>query len=227
MLFLGNSYTYFWNLPQTVEAMAASQGFPLIARQSTAGGATWQEHWDGEKDLKSKSIITEGDWDMVVLQNHSRSTLRSMDQFLDYGKKFIDLTRSIGATPVLYQTWSRQYNPLMLEQISKGYDQLAKQEGVEVVRIGELWAEALNQRSDLQLYDPDQSHPSPIGTYLTSAAFYAFLTGGDATKLKNRIVDKDRNGQKLYLSIMSEEDAEFLLQLVDRLFDREEVNDGR
>ena len=49
VLFVGNSYTYFWNLPQTVEIMIKSMEMDFQTAQSTAGGATWQEHWDGEK----------------------------------------------------------------------------------------------------------------------------------------------------------------------------------
>ncbi|MEQ8239255.1 MAG: hypothetical protein RIA69_08570 [Cyclobacteriaceae bacterium] len=229
VLFVGNSYTYFWNLPQTVEAMAISTGIPLTARQSTAGGTNLKQHWLGEEGLKSKSIIEEGDWDIVVLQNHSLSTIDTPDEFTEYGLKFIDLVRSIGAKPILYQTWARAYNPLMQPTITQAYQELGVRAGVEVVPIGELWKKAIALRPDLALYDPDESHPSPIGTYLTATAFYKYLTGNKATTLDKRITDRDRNGQKLYLSIMSEENAVFIQQLVDEFIGlpKKEVNYGK
>ena len=94
VLFLGNSYTYFFNLPQTVSLMAEAQGADLVTRQSTAGGATWQEHWEGAKSLKSREIISEGNWDYVVLQNHSMSAFNRGEEFMDYGKRFADRVRS-------------------------------------------------------------------------------------------------------------------------------------
>ncbi len=215
ILFVGNSYTYFWNLPQTVEAMAIAQNIPLVARQSTAGGVNWKQHWDGDKGLKSRQIIENGDWDVVVLQNHSKSTIDNIDQFHDYGMRLIDLVKSQGAIPVLYQTWAREFNPLMQATISEGYDQLAKKAGIQVVRVGELWEKAQALRPEIMLFDPDQSHPSPIGTYLTATAFFSFFTGENASVLDKRIMDVDRNGEKLYLSIMSEQNAEFLQDLVD------------
>lgn len=223
VLFVGNSYTYFWNLPQTVEAMAVSADFPLIARKSTAGGTNWRQHWEGEKGLKSRQLIEQGNWDVVVLQNHSRSTLDSLDQFMEYGEKFINLVKSTGARPVLYETWAREHNPLTQKDINEGYHALAQKHNIEVVHIGELWHYALQQRPGLRLYDPDQSHPSTIGTYLTASAFFTYFTGKRADGLPKRVSTTDRDGELLYLSIMSEEDAEYLQMVVDTM--RKEENE--
>jgi hypothetical protein len=217
VLFMGNSYTYFWNLPQTVEAMAAEAGFPLIARQSTAGGANWQEHWRGEKNLESRKRIEEGNWDIVILQNHSLSTIRSAEAFTEYGNKFINLVRENGAAPMLYLTWAREFNPLMQDQVTKGYEELGKRAGVPVVAVGAVWEQVRNLRPDLKLYDPDGSHPSSIGTYLIACVFYRALTGNAASELPERITTTDRNGEKLYLHILSEGDAQFLQQAADNM----------
>jgi len=46
-----------------------------------------------------------------------------------------------------------------------------------VVPVGAAWAESWATRPDLHLWHADGSHPSPAGTYLAAAAFYAALTG--------------------------------------------------
>lgn len=222
VLFVGNSYTYFWNLPQTVEAMAHSQEVALVARKSTAGGTNWKQHWEGDKGLETRKIIKEGEWDVVILQNHSRSTLDDLEQFMEYGNKLIELVNETGAKPVLYETWSRAYNPLMINQIKEGYHALADRHQLEVVHIGEIWDMALELRPDLRLYDPDQSHPSTIGAYLTACAFYSHLTGNSVDPLDERISKTDGDGELLYLSIMSEDDANFLQELVDTFNKRQE-----
>ncbi len=224
VLFVGNSYTYFWNLPQTVQTMAsADKAVVLIARQSTAGGTTWKQHWEGDKGLESRKHITEGTWDFVVLQNHSLSTLDNLDQFMEYGGKFINLVKAQGATPILYMTWARAHNPLMQSKISEGYRALGEKHGVEVVPIGEIWEKSRQLRPNLTLYDPDGSHPSTIGTYLTACAFYSFFMEKPATGLPKRIITTDADGEVLYLSIMSEENAEFLQNVVDSVLS--EMND--
>lgn len=216
VLFVGNSYTYFWNLPQTVEAMSAfSDGKYIVARQSTAGGTTWKQHWEGEKDLQSKQLIENGQWDIVIIQNHSRSAVDNLNQFMEYGSRFVELIKNRGAKPLLYMTWAREYNPLMQKEISNGYNALGAKNNVEVVPVGEVWEAARKLRPDLRLYDPDGSHPSTLGAYLTACVFYSYLLEEPSSGLPERIHGKDGNGEKLYLSIMSKTDAEFMQNMVD------------
>ena len=216
VLFVGNSYTYFWNLPQTVEIMIKSMEMDFQTAQSTAGGATWQEHWDGEKSLTSRSIIASKDWDIVVLQNHSKSTIDNINQFLDYGNRFIDLVKKEGAQPILYITWAREFNPLMQSQITEGYLKLASDRKLDVVPVGPIWEQVGKLRPDLKLYDADQSHPSPLGTYLTGLIFSKYLTHASIMSVPNRLISEDYKGQKLYLHVVPPNDAEFLKELVQK-----------
>ena len=215
VLFVGNSYTYFWNLPQTVAAMGASQDFPMMARKSTAGGATLKQHWDGEKGLKTRELITQNQWDVVVIQNHSLSSITTPDEFLSYGQKFVDLIRETGARPMLYETWAREANPLMQEKISAGYSGLGALTSTEVAPVGEMWARVRSLRPDLGLFDDDGSHPSPVGAYLTACVFYSMLTGESPVGLADRIKIADKNGEELYLAMMSKDNAGFLQAVVE------------
>lgn len=215
VLFVGNSYTYFWNLPQLVSAMAANQGKAIITRQSTAGGVSWKQHWEGEKGLNSREMITKGSWDYVILQNHSLSAISDPEEFQEYGQKFARLAQENGAKPVFYITWARKANPLMQKAITEQYVRLAEQTNAELVPVGPLWMRSGELRPDLNLYDPDGSHPSPQGVYLTACLFYQFLTGQSVLEIPPRITTTDKNGEKMYLSIMDSGDAEFVRQLVE------------
>ncbi len=216
VLFVGNSYTYFWNLSQTVEELSKNQGIPLIARNSTAGGVSLKDHWIGRMKLESRKVITESDWDVVVLQNHSRSAIDSLEDFIDYGNRFIKLVKSTGAKPVLYETWAREYNPLMQEKVSKAYNDLAQINEIEIVPVGSIWKMARELRSGLQLFDQDGSHPSPLGTYLNACIFYSSLNKQKSLGLPERVTTVDKNGEILYLSIQSMNDASFIQEVVDR-----------
>ena len=93
VLFIGNSYTYVENLPQIVSILSDGSNTKLITRKSTVGGAKLSEHWKGERGLKSKEIIRDGKFDIVVLQEHSLGTLNEKDSVIKYEKLFckIDL----------------------------------------------------------------------------------------------------------------------------------------
>ena len=68
VLFVGNSYTYFENLPQVVSVLSEQTGTVLITEKSTIGGAKLREHWRGARGLNTKEKIRNGDYDIVVLQ---------------------------------------------------------------------------------------------------------------------------------------------------------------
>jgi hypothetical protein len=216
VLFVGNSYTYFWNLPQTVQAMAVSQNLNMKVRKSTAGGTNWKQHWEGDKGLKTKELIAKGNWDVVVLQNHSLSSMNNSIQFMDYGDSLINWAKDHKAKVVLFQTWARAFNPLMMSKIAQGYDLLGQKHTIEVVRIGELWAKAKTLQPSLNLYHPDQSHPSPVGTYLTACAFFQYFSGIKAGEIEPRISKLDQDGEVLFLAILTQEQASFLQGLVEQ-----------
>ncbi len=53
VLFAGNSYTHFSNMPHLVSLISDSTGTMLITSKSVAGGVRLSEHWRGEKGLKT------------------------------------------------------------------------------------------------------------------------------------------------------------------------------
>jgi hypothetical protein len=214
VLFVGNSFTYFFNLPQVVSSMAESQGVEIITRQSTVGGSTLEEHWKELKGTKTRRLLDSTTWDYVVLNNHSTITVNAPDKFMDYTTKFIELVRSKGAEPIVMQTWGYKSNPLLIRPIIDGYSNLAQSTKSAFVPAGELFMEARKWRPDLELFQDDK-HPSSNGTYMLGLAFFKFFTGLSTTEIPFRITTTDKDGEKLYLIFMSTEDADFLKQLVD------------
>lgn len=214
ILFVGNSFTYFFNLPQVVSSMAETQGIELITRQSTVGGSSLEEHWKEERGTQTMRLLKEQQWDYVVFNNHSLSAIDSPESFFEYGRKFAEMVKEKGATPVFMMTWGYKSNPLLIRRISEAYKLLASETGSEYVPAGELIAESRSWRPDLELYQDDK-HPSSNGTYLLGLAFYKFFTGMSTQDIPKRLTTHDEDGELLYLIFMSQEDADFLQQLVD------------
>jgi len=46
ILMVGNSFTFYWNLPQVLERMFATKDFRIEVDQKTIGGSSLSEHWD-------------------------------------------------------------------------------------------------------------------------------------------------------------------------------------
>lgn len=214
VLFVGNSFTYFYNLPQVVSAMAASQNEIIFTKQSTVGGSNLEQHWKEEKGTKTREMLENEQWDYVVFNNHSRSALDTPDPFMEYGTKLAELVKSKGAKPIFMMTWAYKSNPLMQPEITRMYKQLSEETQSDYVPCGPLFTAARKWRPDLSLFHDDK-HPSANGTYLLGLAFYHYFTGKETASIPNRLTTKDIHGEKLYLLFMQQDDADFLQQLVD------------
>lgn len=216
ILFVGNSFTFFWNMPQLVGAMAKAQGVSMETYQSTIGGSNLEQHWKSEKGTKTRKLMEQGDWDYVVFGDHSLSTIDAPERFREYGAKFAELARSKGAEPIFYMTWAYRSNPLMQETITKGYMDLAKELNAKVFPVGPVYMKARTLRPDLELYFDDK-HPSSDGTYLIALTITKLLTEKPVANIPDRLIVQDANNEKLYLSFVLPTTGDFLRQLVDEM----------
>lgn len=222
VLFIGNSYTYFWNLPQVVAEMATEKDLPLTTRQSTSGGTNLGQHWRGERQLRSKPLIEQGNFDAVVLQDFSMQAVDHPDSMLYYGALFGELIKSKGAQPYVYMTWSREWDPYTQAAITEKYRELAAKIKARVVPVGLAWQRAHELRPDLPLFFDDGSHPSPLGTYLSACVFFGVLTNQSPVGLPNRLGTTDKDGETLYLSIQSAENALFCQKVAEEIISKME-----
>jgi len=183
VLFVGNSYIYYNNLIQMVSLLSDSMDTKLICTKSTLGGSHFGEHWNSLKGLKSKQLIENNKYDIVVIQDNSMWPIEHPDSLLWYGKKFCELIKTRAARPFLYNTWSRKKTPETQGQINRAYDDLSKSCGAGIVPVGQLFQEVIKAKPQWELYHVDGSHPSALGTFMAALAFVKSFTG----KLPERI----------------------------------------
>ncbi|WP_242009164.1 DUF4886 domain-containing protein [Robertkochia solimangrovi] len=214
VLLVGNSFTYFWNMPQMVNAMALLDKYPMDVRQSTVGGATWEEHYNEKRGTQTRRLLKEEKWDYVVIQDHSLSTLEAPDRFEEYGSKLTETIRKSGAKPCLMMTWAYSSNPLMQDEITTKYRELAQKLQSDIIPVGELFMKARKLRPDLNFYFDDK-HPSSEGSYLIALIMYKALTGNSVREVPDRLYSRDAYGEELILSFIHHETGEFLRQLVE------------
>ena len=105
VLFVGNSFTFYFNLPLVVESMAAEKEIPLDVFQSTAGGASLKDHWNGNKKLFTRSLMQKKSFSKVVLQDYSTNPVMKTEESMRFFKKFITLLNKKDVEIYLYGTW--------------------------------------------------------------------------------------------------------------------------
>ena len=191
VLFLGNSYTSVNNLPQMTAQIANSMGDALTYVVNAPGGCTFMQHCTNQ----SMSYICQGGWDAVVLQEQSQMPAfpdwQVEQEVFPYAKQLVDsvYAHSPCGEPMFYMTWGRkngdQYNaaafpPLgtyegMDSLLALRYTLMAQQDDAALCPVGRVWHRLRTTDPKLELYQPDESHPTVAGTYAAACAFYVML----------------------------------------------------
>ena len=198
VLFIGNSLTYYNNLPHLLEQLAASSDVPrkLQTRLIGFGGATLHNHWERGEALKA---IREGTWDYVVLQEQSslgavymvngkRWITPDPEFFHQYARLFDEEIKHSGAKTVFFLTWARKNGPPREQAaLTYAYMKIAGELNANVAPVGVAWQEARTGESEISLYLEDGSHPSSSGTYLAACVFYSLFYGKSRVGLRARI----------------------------------------
>jgi len=219
VLFLGNSFTYFHNMPMILHALAPNVETRLIAQ----GGLTLEDHWN---NAEARKAVEEGRWDFVVLQEQStlgetfvingKTRLQGDRTFRTFAEKWIRAIQAAGAKPVLNMHWKRKDAPARDgEYLNSVITQAGAEWGAVLAPVSLAWQAA--ERRGAALYAPDGHHPSPAGSYLAACVMYATLLGkspeGRATRALGPEIEEGNGavlGGNVELVQLSEREARLL-----------------
>jgi hypothetical protein len=186
VLFIGNSYSF--GVPKAFRKLAEKRDKKVRVGSATHGGWTLEQHAAHDPTLKK---LRSRDWDVVVIQEQSlRPALKESDRraVMDPAVRFfVEQAKTIGATPILYQTWGRRDGRDWLEdddffkmnaRIREGYRSAAKRAGgVTVAPAGDAWEREFLAGRGQELFHEDGTHPSEFGDMVTAEVFYETIFG--------------------------------------------------
>lgn len=188
ILFIGNSLTFFNDLPETLRMMAEKAGVEIAVDSVLKGGAYLRQFADEACELGQKLRAKYGEhpWDAVILQDQSFNPAKNPAGHLEAVKKIITDVVTNGEEIYLYQTWAYQDGTEKLGMTGMTYDAMgtalresyaasAEAVGGICVPVGDAFALAAEKGVDL--YNPDNYHPSTAGTYLAACLFFRYLLG--------------------------------------------------
>ena len=190
VLFIGNSYTYYNNLPCLVAQLGQSRGRTIETQMIAIGGASLSTHL---ADPATRAAAA-GTWSAVVLQTQStfgRTYLvDGVDRIADTSsllrdvRRFVENKTAAGGQLLLYEQWRRRDAPerdqLAIEQ---AFAETANALGARVIPAGSAWESVRRTVDPTLLFDADGSHPSEAGSYLAALTAYATLTGDSPADL--------------------------------------------
>ena len=192
VLFIGNSYTMYNELPNLVSSIADSMGDLLNTGQSLLGGASFQSH---STNSNTMNLIMSGNWDYVVLQEQSQYPsfpLWQVEQdVFPYASQLNSLVNEYNecGRTVFFMTWGREngdqnncgnWPPVctyegMDDLLRERYMIMANNNSALVSPVGAVWRFIRDSEYDIDLYSSDGSHPSFLGSYVAAICFYTTL----------------------------------------------------
>jgi PKD repeat protein len=194
VLFLGNSYSSYNNLPQLVQSLSSSAGKTLIIDSNMPGGLSMSGH---ANNATTFSKISQGNWDYVILQEQSQMPTIDFYRYNEMYPAITDLKSLIEqynpcAKIITYMTWGRRYggqqcgpgatycSPVfvdfnhMQDSLTSAYLEISEQLNIQCAPVGVTWQNILNDTT-LILHSNDNSHPTIDGSYVAALTIYSSI----------------------------------------------------
>jgi len=217
VLFLGNSYTGVNDLPSLVKQVALSAGDTFVVESRTPGGRQIKQH---AQDPLVYSMLRSKKWDYVVIQCQSQEPSLFPGyvnaNVFPYAKALCDSIRNIDSctVPIFYMTWGRKNGDAqncsnwppsctykgMDSILYMNYQKMGKDNNAEVSPVGAVW-HRLRDSTNLELYRPDGSHPSYIGSMAAAYTFYTAITRKSPRKSSYQIGLKPSEAEAIQTAV--------------------------
>ena len=189
ILFVGNSFTYYNDLPAMVAELARAETDRVVK-----GG--WYLKWyaDPENEMSAplRAAYAGSKWDAMVLQDQSFNPAGDPEGFVAASKRL--RAEMPEGRLYFYQTWAYEDGSEKLASTGCDYETMrrrlreayavgAAECGGIAVPVGDAFGVCHDEYPQLNLYIEDHYHPSPLGTYLAACLFCAYIMGIDPMTL--------------------------------------------
>ena len=189
ILIIGNSRTYYHDMPRMVRQIADGARSPVRFDITTLawGGASFEENWTNAEVQRALSQH----WDQIILQPESRAVSgdQNRQSFATYGEKLVAAGRSTNSPVALIINWayaeqaygSSADRRAHIEMLEESERILAGNGGAQIIDTSAVWEKVHAANPALPLYD-DDNHPSIYGSYLSALMLEGFLAKGGVTE---------------------------------------------
>jgi len=195
ILFIGNSFTLFNDLPLMLQKLAAAAGDSFYVESVLRGGAYLHDFVNPEDEIgqKLREVYPTREWDFIVLQDQSFNPAGNPEDSLKSAAFLCDMMKGT-AKFLFYSTWAYEDGSEKLAGTGMSYDEMlaaltetykkaaAENNGIRVP-VGAVFAKLHREYPEITIYEPDHYHPAAAGSYAAACLFYQAVTGKSADKL--------------------------------------------
>jgi len=171
ILFVGNSLTYYNDLPNLVTRVGKDSGVEIKAEMIAYPNYALEDHWN---DGTIQTLIANKKYDFVVVQQGPSSQADGRAMLLDYGARIKNICIPHNTKLAFFMVWPAFANFSTFDGVIKNYGDAAVATNSLLCPVGQVWKDHFQATGDHYYYGPDMFHPSPKGS--ESAALIIFKT---------------------------------------------------
>jgi len=193
VLFVGNSFTYVFDLPGLFDSLAKGAGHPVIIAQHTPGGMSVGDTVQGTSAHMNNplvyDLIRSNDWDYLLLQDNQGRFVRDYGVFpasslvIEGHMKIRDSL--LFYHPCAHMLWFAGWGPKagyppyastgtgLIDKIYNNYRYLLDTAGQIIAPFGPAWQRIIANYPGINLWDLDNTHPGLAGSYLNACVLFS------------------------------------------------------
>lgn len=187
VLFIGNSSTYFHDIPKTLVQMAKSMGNELTTDQLTLGGCTlfrYADPADAEAGIPAREKIAAGH-DIVFLQDNCNciADAEMEEKCREACRTLHELIQKTGAKTYFYIRApygyaAHNHTPQgQAEAMTELFEGLGKEMNAPCAHAAKAFEICRKEHPEINLFWTDNAHTSEEGAYLSACCCYHVLFG--------------------------------------------------
>lgn len=180
VLMIGDSLTYYNDLPGLLQQLSGKEAKPIYVEQITTPGASLALQWNINH---AQGRIAEGHWDYVVLQEYSRKPVTDPDDAMKYIRRFNDQITRGGAKTMLFENWTVRGKSDEYDALYDFYQNACDETAAAAAPIGTAWRNCREHHPKISLLLDDR-HPTDEGTYLAACVLYDVIYHKRASALR-------------------------------------------
>lgn len=172
ILFVGNSHTYFHDMPATVLQLLEATGVRSHVTMVTSGGKNLVYQ------VKRHDVafnIAHGKYDWVVLQDQAVGFTPA--SFAEGAAQLKAMADKAGVPVCFYMPWAHRDHRAEQPRMTDAYERFCRANGCPLAPAGEVFSRLLLTEAPDTLYHTDGNHASPLGSYAAAVTVFYAITG--------------------------------------------------
>lgn len=173
ILFLGNSHTYYNDLPALFKKICKEKGKDVEVNMLAQPGVTYEWHLTQYTDLRF--ALVHGGYDYIIMQQAAHEPCPSKEETIRDAGKIIEMARAQGIKVIQTLPWARLGMPEEFEKMKGIYNTLCEKYSVTLNPVGKVFEYIVKNHPDIRLHWFDGAHAGPYGSYANALTTYATL----------------------------------------------------